>query len=103
MYKCIINKIIELQDHGKVKSKDLFRLGGQRWREMSSEEKMPYIKAAKLVKQQSQHNNKSEQMNKTNGDDFTKKSENQKDQKKKEREVYLLISFSLVPYFSEQN
>lgn len=72
-----------------MKSKDLFRLGGQTWRQMSSTEKMPYVEAAKLAQQQSQQNNKSAQQNKPSGSDSSKKPENQKDQKKKEREVYL--------------
>jgi len=82
-----------------MKSKDLFRLGGQRWREMSSEEKTPYVREAKLAKQQSQQNNKSDHTNKINDNDSTKKSGNQKEHKKKEREVRLLISF--LSYFTK--
>jgi hypothetical protein len=84
-----------------MKSKDLFRLGGQRWREMSSKEKTPYVREAKLAKQLSQQNNKSDHTNKINDNDSTKKSGNQKDQKKKEQEVRLLINF--LSYFTEQS
>lgn len=54
---------------------------------MSSEEKMPYVEAAKLAQQQSQQNNKSAQQNKPNSGESSKKPEGQRDQKKKEREV----------------
>lgn len=74
-----------MQDYNKVKSKDLFRLGGQKWRQMSSTEKMPYVEAAKQAQQQSQQNNKSEQTKPSSGD-VSKKSNNE--QKKKEREVF---------------
>ncbi|XP_067216009.1 uncharacterized protein [Linepithema humile] len=75
------------QDNNKINSKDLFRLGGQKWRRMSSTEKMPYVKAAKLAQQQSQQNNKNGQQNKPDGNDPSKKTENKKqDEKKKERE-----------------
>lgn len=85
----VFERIIELQDFDKLKSRDLFRLGGQRWRRMSSAEKMPYVEAAKLVKQQTQQDNKTGQQNKSNGNDTSQKSENQKNQKRKERQVYL--------------
>lgn len=77
----------KLQDYNKVKSRDLLRLGGQKWRQMSSTEKMPYVEAAKLAQQQSQQNNKSEQQTKPNAGDISKKSDNE--QRKKEQEVYL--------------
>jgi len=89
---------VELQNYNKVKSRDLFRLGGQTWRQMSSVEKMPYVEAAKLAQQQSQQNNKSTQQNKPNGNDSSKKPQSQRDQKNKEREVCSLnkLSFSLI-------
>ncbi|XP_024877687.1 DNA-binding protein MNB1B-like [Temnothorax curvispinosus] len=73
------------QEYNKLKAKDLFRLGGQAWRQMSSADKMPYVEAAK---QQSQNNknNKNAQQNKPNSSDSSKKADGQKDQKKKERE-----------------
>ncbi|KYN06703.1 PREDICTED: high mobility group B protein 2-like isoform X2 [Cyphomyrmex costatus] len=75
------------QNYNKVKSRDLFRLGGQTWRQMSSTEKMPYVEAAKLAQQQSQQNtNKNTQQNKPNNSDSSKKPENQRDHKKNERE-----------------
>ncbi|XP_032672826.1 high mobility group B protein 3-like [Odontomachus brunneus] len=74
------------QDHNKLKSQDLFRLGGQRWRRMSSTEKMPYVEAANLAKQQTQQNGKNERQNKPVGGDSSKKPDNQKDQKKKDQE-----------------
>lgn len=99
-------KTVELQDNNKVKGKDLFRLGGQKWRRMSSMEKMPYVKAAKLAQQQSQQTNKNGQQNKPDGSDPSKKNENQKDQKqdqkKKEREV-LNIKFLSNFTFSKQH
>ncbi|XP_011879503.1 PREDICTED: high mobility group B protein 2-like [Vollenhovia emeryi] len=73
------------QNCNKAKSKDLFRLGGQTWRQMSSADKMPYVEAAKLAQQQSQQSNKSAQQNKSNGSDSSKKPEGQRDQKKKEQ------------------
>ncbi|KYN27607.1 PREDICTED: high mobility group B protein 2-like isoform X2 [Trachymyrmex cornetzi] len=74
------------QNYNKIKSRDLFRLGGQAWRKMSSTEKMPYVEAAKLTQQRSQQNTKSIQQNKPNSSDSSKKLENQRDQKKNERE-----------------
>lgn len=72
-----------------MKNKDLLRLGGQKWRKMSSAEKMPYVKAAKLAQQQSQQNIKNEQQTKSKSPDgdVSKKSDNE--QRKKEREVYI--------------
>ncbi|XP_029670999.1 HMG1/2-like protein [Formica exsecta] len=72
------------QDYNKVKSRDLFRLGGQKWRQMSSTEKMPYVEAAKVAQQQSQQNNKNEQQTKPDSGEISKKSDN--NQRKKERE-----------------
>jgi len=96
IYERYLSGTVELQNYNKVKSRDLFRLGGQTWRKMSSTEKMPYVEAAKLAQQQSQHNNKSTQQNKSNGNDSSKKPQSQRDQKNKEREVYSLnkLSFS---------
>ncbi|KYN35853.1 hypothetical protein ALC56_09644 [Trachymyrmex septentrionalis] len=74
------------QNYNKMKSRDLFRLGGQTWRQMSPSEKMPYVEAAKLAQQQSQQNTKSTQQNKPNSSDSSKKLENQRVQKKNERE-----------------
>lgn len=59
-----VSGTVELQNYNKMKSKDLFRLGGQEWRRMSSAEKTPYVEAAKLAQQQSQQNNKNAQQNK---------------------------------------
>lgn len=99
-----VNGIIGLQNYNKVKSRDLFRLGGQAWRRMSSEEKMPYVEAAKLAQQQSQQNNKSAQQNKPNDGDSSKKPEDQRDPKKKEREVHSLNNLPLISYiFSKRN
>lgn len=86
-----VNETVELQNYNEVKNKDMFRFGGQRWRRMSSTEKMPYVEAAKLAQQQnnksSQQNNKSTHQNKPNSSDTSKKSESQRDQKKKKQKV----------------
>jgi len=81
-----------------MKSRDLFRLGGQTWRQMSPTEKMPYVEAAKLAQQQSQQNSKSTQQYKSNSSDSSKKLENQRDQQKNEREVCLLNKLLLISY-----
>lgn len=87
----------KLQDHNKLKSQDLFRLGGHRWRRMSSAEKMPYVEAANLVKQQTQPNGKNERQNKSVGGDSSKKPDNQKDQKKKDQVHSLNKLLMLIP------
>ncbi|XP_014476671.1 PREDICTED: HMG1/2-like protein isoform X2 [Dinoponera quadriceps] len=75
------------KDYNKLKSQDLFRLGGQTWRRMSSVEKMPYVETANQVKQQTQQNGKNERQNKPTGGESSKKpDQNQKDQKRKEQE-----------------
>ncbi|XP_070523002.1 uncharacterized protein [Cardiocondyla obscurior] len=81
--ECYVIKPVPLQNHTKVKSKDLFRLGGQTWRQMSSAEKMPYVEAAKLA-QQSQQNSKRTRQRKPNSNDSSKNSESQRDQIKPE-------------------
>lgn len=93
-----VSRTDELQNYNKMKSSDLFRLGGQEWRRMSSVEKMPYVEAAKLAQQQSQQNNKNAQQNKPNSNDSSKKPENQRNPKKKEREVRPLHKFSLTSH-----
>lgn len=59
------------------------------WRRMSSAERMPYVEAANVVKQQTQQNGKNERQNKTVGGDSSKKVDNQKDPKKKDQVLFV--------------
>ncbi|XP_020294187.1 high mobility group B protein 3-like [Pseudomyrmex gracilis] len=78
------------QTNNKLKNKDLFRLGGQIWRQMSAADKMPYVKAAKLAaqeqKSQQQTDTSGGQQNKSTNGNSSKKFENpRKDKKRREK------------------
>lgn len=89
---------IGLQNNNDLKSKDLFRLGGQRWRRMSFAEKMPYVEMANQVKQQTsqKQNGKNERQNKPVAGDPAKKDDNTKDQKRKEQVRLLNETFAII-------
>lgn len=54
---------------------------------MLNEKKVPYTKIARSIKQQTEQDTQNGQQNKTNAIDTSKKPQNRKDEKRKERKV----------------
>ncbi|XP_076626721.1 uncharacterized protein LOC143344493 [Colletes latitarsis] len=71
------------QDFTNMKTSRIFKLAGERWRQMSPEEKQPYINAAKSVRSQKQDQQKNDDVNKSNTRTEHKKNENIDNKKNK--------------------
>lgn len=70
-----------------IRSTRIFQLAGEAWRQMSLEEKQPYLNAAKTIKNQKEKQHKNEHVTKSTTNTEIKKNKIAKKQTRSSKEI----------------